>query len=208
METGLAALTAQDREAHEACARLHEAILPNSAPVRFGRLFMTRFYLPKLIGSGLIAADLFRVEGRAVGFNVYTKYPHTFLREGIRRHFLFLAGFMPVVFLSRPQALLGVWEMLRNRGGFPAAATPRMGYWLTFGVEPEARRLVVEGRSVARHLVDRMFEYFRGEGYAGVEGTVERNNSPAIFFYRSCGFGFEDRGLDGGTKLQVRYTFC
>jgi ribosomal protein S18 acetylase RimI-like enzyme len=206
-ETGLAVLSAQDAEAHEACARLHEAILPHSAPARFGRRFMTGFYLPKLLGSGLIAGDLFRVEGRAVGFNLYTRYPETFLREGIRRHFPFLAGFMPVVFLSRPRALLGVWEMLRNRGGFPAAETPRTGYWLTFGVEPDARRLVVEGKSVARHLVDRMFDYFRGEGYAAVEGTVERGNAPALFFYRTCGFAFEDRGLGEGAKLQVRYTF-
>jgi hypothetical protein len=51
-----------------------------------------------------------------------------------------------------------------------------------------------------------MFDYFREQGYAAVEGTVERANAPALFFYRTCGFTFEDRGLAEGAKLQVRYT--
>lgn len=207
-DTGLAVLSAQDAEAHEACARLHEALLPQSAPARLGRRFMTGFYLPKLLGSGLIAGDLFRVEGCPVGFNLYTKYPGTFLREGIRRHFLFLAGFMPVVFLCRPPALLGVGEMLRNRGGLPSRAAPRTGYWLSFGVLPAARRLRVAGKSIARHLVDHMLDHFREAGFAALEGTVERENGPALFIYRTCGFAIEDRGFAGGTKLQARYTFA
>lgn len=205
--TGLAVLSAQDAEAHEACARLHQEVLPRSAAARFGRRFMTGFYLPRLLGSGLLAGDLFRVEGRPVGFNLYTRQPETFLREGIRRHFLFLAGFMPIVFLSRPRALLGAAEMLRNRGGFPSPETPRTGYWLSFGVLPDARRLRVEGKSIAAHLVEHMLEYFRAQGLAAVEGTVERTNGSAVFFYRTCGFAIEDRGLAGGTKLQARYTF-
>jgi GNAT superfamily N-acetyltransferase len=205
VETGLVALSARDAEAHEACARLLEELLPHSAPALLGRRFMTGFYLPKLLGSGLIAGDLFRFEGRWVGFNLYTKHPGTFMREGIRQHFFFLLGFMPVVFLTRPRALLGVREMLRNRAGLPAPEEPSTGYWLTFGVLPDARRLQIEGRSVARHLVDRMLDYFREQGLAAVEGTVDKDNGPALFFYRSYGFGFEERGLGGGTKLQMRH---
>lgn len=202
-DTELIILDPRDREQLEAFADLHEATLPDSVPVRFGRRFMTDFYFSKLVEDDLIAGDLFRHEGRYIGYNLYTKYPRSFLRRGVRRHFLFLLHFMPRVFLENSRALLALPHVLRNRGGFPE--DERTGYWLTFGVHPEFRSVRVEGKPPARLLVERMFDYFRDEGFQAVEGTVEAGNRAAIIFYRTCGFSFEDRGFEDGTKVQVRY---
>ena len=202
-DTGVVGLDPDDRAQLDAFADLHAATLPDSVPVQFGRRFMTRFYFPKLIGAGLAAGDLFRFEGKWVGYNLYTKFPNTMLRDAIRRHFFFLCAFMPFVLLTNPRALLAIPKLLANQGGFPEL--PRTGYWLTFGVHPDFRSVRVEGMPIARHLVNRMFAYFRDEGFDAVEGTTDRTNGAALIFYRTCGFKAEDRGLAGGAKVQVRY---
>jgi ribosomal protein S18 acetylase RimI-like enzyme len=202
-ETGLVPLDPNDEAQLEAFAALHERTLPYSVPVQFGRRFMTRFYFPKLVADGLAAGDLFRFEGRWVGYNLYTKHPHTMLRDAVRRHLFFLCAFMPTVFLARPRALLAIPKLLANRGGFPEL--PRTGYWLTFGVEPEFRRVQVDGKRIATRLIERMLEYFREAGYDAVEGTTDRTNGPALILYRTVGFQVQDRGLEGGAKVQVRY---
>lgn len=187
----------------EAIAELHEVTLPESVPVQLGRRFMTRFYFPRLVAGGLAAGDLYRFEGKWAGYNLYTKFPHTMLREAIRRHFWFLCGFMPTVFLANPRALLAVPKMLRNQGGFPEL--PRTGYFLTFAVHPDFRGCQVDGKRISTHLMESMLDYFRQAGCEGVEATVARSNERAIAFYRSCGFRVEDRGFASGTQLQVRY---
>jgi GNAT superfamily N-acetyltransferase len=203
-ETGLVRLDSSDRSQLDAFAELHEATLPGSVPVKFGRRFMTRFYFPKLVADGLAAGDLYRYESKWAGYNLYTRHPHTMLRDAIRRHFLFLCGFMPTVFLANPRALLAIPKLLANQGGFPEL--PRTGYWLTFGVHPDFRPVRIAGRPIARLLVERMFEYFREQGFDAVEGTTDRTNGPALIFYRTCGFQIEDRGFAGGEKVQVRYA--
>ena len=202
-ETGLVRLDPRDRAQLDAFAALHEATLPDSVPVRFGRRFMTRFYCPRLVADGLAAGDLFRFEGKWVGYNLYTKTPHTMLRDAVRRHFFFLCAFMPTVFLAKPRALLAIPKLLANQGGFPEL--PRTGYWLTFGVHPDFRRVEVDGKRIANRLVERMFEYFREEGFDAVEGTTDRSNGAALILYRTMGFQLQDRGFEGGSKIQVRY---
>jgi GNAT superfamily N-acetyltransferase len=202
-ETGIVSLDPDDGAQLEAFAALHEATLPDSVPVRFGRRFMTRFYFPKLVADGLAAGHLLRIEGRWAGFGFYTKVPHTMLREGIRRHFFFLCRLMPAVFLAHPRALLAIPRLLRNRGGFPER--PNTGYLLTLGVHPDFQGQRVEGEPVSGLLMTRMLVYFREVGCDAVEATVERANERALAFYRRCGFSVEDRGFGGGSQLQIRY---
>ena len=92
---------------------------------------------------------------------------------------------------------------MKNQGGFPER--PRTGYFLTFGVHPDFRGKQVGGKRISRRLMEHMFEYFRDAGFDAVEATVERSNERALAFYRSCGFGVEDRGFGGGTQLQIRH---
>jgi ribosomal protein S18 acetylase RimI-like enzyme len=202
-ETGLVRLDPNDRAQLEAFADLHEATLPYSVPVQFGRRFMTRFYFPKLVAGGLAGADLFRFEGQWAGYNLYTKYPQTMLRDAIRRHFFFLCGFMPGVLLANPRALRAIPKMLQNQGGFPEL--PRTGYFLTFGVHPDFRGKQVGAKRISSHLMEHMLDHFRAAGFDAVEATVERSNERALAFYRSCGFRVEDRGFGGGTQLQIRH---
>jgi GNAT superfamily N-acetyltransferase len=202
-ETGLVRLDVTDRSQLEAFAELHELTLPESVPVKFGRRFMTHFYFPKLIGDGAATGDLFRCEGRWAGYNLYTKTPHTLLRDAVRRHFWFLCGLMPGVMLANPRALLAIPKMLHNQGGFPER--PRTGYFLTFGVHPDFRGRDVNGERIATHLMQGMFDYFREAGYEAVEATVERSNERALSFYRRCGFEVHDRDFEAGAQLQIRY---
>jgi ribosomal protein S18 acetylase RimI-like enzyme len=199
-ETGLVRLDPSDREQLDAIARLHEATLPGSAPVRFGRRFMTRFYFPKLAADGLAVGDLFRADGRWAGYAWYTPFPRTFLREAARRHLFFLCRLMPAVVADHPRALLALPHALRNAGGLPE--TERTGYLLTTGVDAQLRRT-----GVATQLIEGMLGYFRKNGFEAVEATVDRDNHGALSLYRRCGFDVEDRGLDGGAKLQVRLEF-
>jgi len=197
-ETGLVRLDPNDRAQLEAFAELHEATLPESVPVKFGRRFMTRFYFPKLVADGLAAGDLYRLEGKWAGYAWYTRYPRSFLRDAMRRHFLFLCGFMPLVFAGKPGALLAVPDLLRNTGGLPESEGT--GYLLTTGVAARYRRT-----GLATLLVEHMLRRLRAEGLRAVEATVDRDNHGALSFYRHCGFSVEDRGLAGGAKVQIRF---
>ena len=201
-ETGLVRLHPRDAAQLEAFADLHEATLPESVPVKFGRRFMTRFYFPKLVADGLAAGDLFRFEGKWAGYNLYTKFPHTMLRDAIRRHFWFLCGFMPGVLLANPRALVAIPKMLANQGGFPVL--PRTGYFLTFGVHPDFRGRRVGPSRISSLLMHGMFDYFREAHFDAVEATVDTDNVRALRFYVGCGFRVENRGLDRGRRVQVR----
>ena len=50
----------------------------------------------------------------------------------------------------------------------------------------------------------RCFATLRAKGLQAVEATVDRDNHGALSFYRRCGFSVEDRGLEGGAKVQIR----
>ena len=175
-ETGILRLDPSDRAQLEAFADLHEATLPESVPVKFGRRFMTRFYFPKLVSDGLAAGDLFRFEGKWAGYNLYTKFPHTMLRDAIRRHFLFLCGFMPGVLLANPRALLAIPKMLANQGGFPEL--PRTGYWLTFGVHPDFRPARVDGQADRAAPGGTHVRVLPREGFDAVEGDRRSHERP------------------------------
>lgn len=196
-ETGLVRLDPNDRAQLEAFADLHEATLPESVPVKLGRRFMTRFYFPKLVAGGLAAGDLYRLEGKWAGFTWYTCLPRTFMRDAVRRHFLFLCALMPTVFTGNPRALLALPDLLRNTGGLPEQEG--VGYLLTTGVDARLRR-----SGVATQLISEMVRKLRAKGLHAVEATVDRDNRGALSFYRRCGFSVEDRGLAGGAKVQIR----
>jgi GNAT superfamily N-acetyltransferase len=199
-ETGLVCVDPDDSDQIAALAELHRLTLPDSVPVRFGQRFMCGFYFPKLIRGGLAHADLFRCDGAWVGYTLHTSRPTTMLSEGVRRHFLFLCGLMPLVLLENPSALLAISKLLANRGGFPRL--PRSGYLLTVGVHPDFRGRRVGEATIARQLVECANARLRSLGCLAVEATVDRANERALAFYRGCGFRVEDRG--GGEQLQIR----
>jgi hypothetical protein len=160
-------------------AALHEVTLPDSVPVKFGRRFMTRFYFPKLVADGLAAGDLYRFEGKWAGYNLYTKYPHTMLRDAVRRHFFFLCAFMPVC--SRTRALRAS-KMLRT-GRLPDC---RATYWLTFGVHPTFRRAQVAGKRIANLLVGACSSTSARKA-STPSRHHDRSNGPALILYRTMG---------------------
>lgn len=196
-DAGLVALDPSDREQVEALASLHARLQPASLPAQLGRRFLTGFYFSRIVADGLASADLFRSEGRWVGYAFYTRFPRSFLREAIRSDLLFLLGFLPSVVATNPRALAALPRLLRDPGGLPE--TPRTGYLLAAGVEPAFRH-----RGVGTRLMDAIVRDFRRQDFAALEATVDRDDAGARAFYESRGFRLEDRGLAGGARLQAR----
>jgi len=203
--SGVVRLNPDDPDQVNATAQLHAELLPDSFTARLGHHFMTRFYFSKLVASDLISCDLYAHEGSYVGFSVYTKYPDTFMREGIRRHFISLCWISARAFLSDPRRLAVLPGMLRKDAWLQKEKATYAGYWMTFGVLESHRRLKIDDRGtrISSALVHAMLDYFRKEGFGRLDGGVERDNKSAIFFYHSCGFSIHDPG--SGPAVQIRY---
>jgi len=191
-----------------AAARLHAALLPQSVPAQLGEYFMRKFYFTKLVEMDRITCDLFEVEGEYVAFNVYTKYPDSFMRDGIRRHFLPLAVVAARTFASDPRRLRAVADLLRKSAQLGDDGAARAGYWLTFGVLESFRRVKIDerGTRISGALVSAMLDSFRAEGFDRVDGAVERTNKSAIFFYHACGFAIRDPGH--GDDLYIHFDLA
>jgi len=206
--TGVMRLNPDDPDQVDAIAQLHTELLPWSIPARLGHHFMTRFYFTNLAASDLISCDLYAHEGKYVGFNVFTKYPGSFMREGIRRHFFTLCRISARIFASVPRRLAALLGMVQKDAWLRADQSVRAGYWLTFGVLESYRRMKIDerGMRVSTALVQAMLDYFREEGFNRVDGGVERNNKSAIFFYHACGFTIRDPG--SGDDLRIHYDLA
>jgi hypothetical protein len=72
-------------------------------------------------------------------------------------------------------------------------------------LDPNDRAQLEAFADLHEATLERMFEYFREEGFDAVEGTTDRSNGPALILYRTMGFRVQDRGFEGGAKIQVRY---
>lgn len=192
-----------DPDQLKAASRLHSELLPQSVPAQLGDYFMTHFYFTKLVEMDRISCDLFIHDGEYVGFIVFTKYPDSFMRDGIRRHFFSLCLVAIRIFASDPRRLGAVFNLLRKSSEITSKRSDRAGYWLTFGVLAPFRRLKIDerGTRISGALVNAMLDAFREAGFARVDGAVERTNKSAIFFYHACGFTIRDPG--SGDDLHI-----
>lgn len=203
--SGLIRLSPGHSDQVDAAARLHAELLPGSVPSRLGHHFMTRFYFTKLVEIDRITCDLFAYEGKYVAFNVYTKYPESFMRDGIRRHFLPLCAVAARTFGSDPRRLSAIAGLLRKSAQLGENGSARAGYWLTFGVLEPFRRVKIDerGTRISGALVNAMLDSFRADGFDRVDGAVERTNKSAIFFYHACGFAIRDPGKGDDLHIDI-----
>jgi hypothetical protein len=203
--SGVVRLKPTDPDQLKAASQLHSELLPQSIPARFGDYFMTHFYFTELVELDLITCDLFAHEGKYVGFIVYTQYPDSFMREGIRRRFIPLCLALARSIASNPGRIRAVFELFRKSGGIASKRSDRAGYWLTFGVLAPFRRLKIDerGTRISIALVNAMLDVFRAAGFARVDGAVGRTNKTAIFFYHACGFAIRDPGSGDDLEIQM-----
>ncbi len=211
MRNGIRPLGPQNRAEIEDAVRLHSDLLPQSPIVRLGLTFMRRFYYRRLVEDGLICADLYYSEGRPAGFIVYTKYPADFMTQGLRRHWVRLAGVMVRSLIRRPlllAELLRVFSLMLHRKG-QAGAVPQ-GEILSFGVIPEYRGSAFVRRThqhISLELFERAKEYFRRQNIPSFRMLLEADNREALLFYlaQDCRVQRQASGASGKT-IELIYT--
>lgn len=209
MENGIKPLDPRNRAELEAVVRLHGLLLAQSPVARLGTPFMRRFYYRELVQDGLICVDLCYSDGVAAGFVAYTRYASDFMAQGLRRHWLRLAGVMAGSVVRRP-LLLGeivrVLALMRNRK--QQAGDVSRGEILSLGVLPEyrsgefARRT---GRRVSLELFGSARDYFARQNIASFRMLVGADNREALLFYHALGCEFKPQA-DAAKTVEVTYT--
>jgi ribosomal protein S18 acetylase RimI-like enzyme len=183
-----------DPEQVLAAAELHKKLLGDSPIPRLGSLFMTRFFYSQLIKDRLIHCYLYRLDNTYVGFLSLTEKPFSFMSEGQRRHFFRLSFILCLALLARPSRIRTLWETLMvTRRKKLTKDCEGTGELLSFGVLEEfsAKRDGENRLRIPNILFDEGIRYFRERGFLRIEWTVNKENLPAMIFYRSYGATLE-----------------
>lgn len=185
----------KDKRQVYAAAELHRTLLPDSPVPRLGIQFMAHFYYTKLVKDGLIKCDLYEHDEKYVAFLAYTKYPFTFMKEGKRRHPLYLPFLMSISLLCNPsriRVILGATKMGRDR--HLKENQVETGEMLSFGVLKMHSDLrdEITGLRVSNLLFENAIDYFKREGTVRIQAEVERDNKPSLLFWTTYGASIED----------------
>jgi len=100
--TNLIKLDGSSNEQIEAISLLHTSLLPESKVSLLGIFFLKKFYYSILIKNNLIDSYIYKSGGKYAGFIVCTDRPFVFMKEGMRRNFLYLSFVLGVSVLTNP----------------------------------------------------------------------------------------------------------
>lgn len=210
MDDGIRPLDPRNPHDLEAVTRMHAALIPQSPVCRLGAEFMEKFYYRKLVEDGLIHCDLYVHEGTPAGFIAYTEIPSRFMSEGLRHHWLYLAGVMARSIFRHPQRVGAVLKALTIMGSRTRKkGTSREGEMLSLGVLPEFRNpefIRRTGKRIPSALFEHARTYFRNQGVVDIYLLVEAENKPALMLYRAMGGRFEPDVDSGGKSFRVLYS--
>lgn len=190
----LVALDPDDPAHVRAAATLHEKLLGRSPIPRLGRLFMTRFYYSRLVKAALVHCYLYRFEDQFVGFLSLTEKPNSFMTEGTHRHFFRLSLVLLLALLMNPSRVRILWQTHRiARSKTQAADGGGIGELLSFGVLEEfaTKKDGDQGLRIPNLLFEQGIRHLRERGFRTVQWTVDKDNLPAMIFYRSYGATLE-----------------
>ena len=181
-------LDTRSNEQLAAISALHAELLPDSPIPRLGPSFVEGFYYRKLVESGLIHVELARFGGRYVAFSVWTKYPFTFMKEGIRRHWLSLCAALLLSLLQNPSRFTIMLDVYRQSKARALTPRPGAGEYLSLGVLTEAAALrSAEGLRLPQAMFERVIAFFKAEKFEEILLMIRKTNSKSLFFYRSYG---------------------
>lgn len=177
-----------------AASWLHSELLPDSPIHKLGWNFMTKFYYNILVKDGLIICDLYKHNGRYLGFLSYTKRPFSFMREGKNKNFLYLLYILMISVITRPSRIKVLLDMLkvssrRNRN----VEEDGVVEFLSFGVLKPYRHILDQesGLRIADLLFQNGIEFFKNEGCKKVIFSIIKKDNEGIFtFYRFYGVSF------------------
>ena len=156
-----------------------------------GSRFLARSFYPLNLDNPHFHCDVAKVDGRVVGFSVYTTSKDDIFRYLLRRRLVQLAwsGLQLVVRDPRRiRALLGNARYFA--GERPAFLEGVPGWWLVAGVAPEFRTPEFEGKAkgkIAALMFDRMEQEMRATGCSAWYGVVHPDNAPINIFLKRRG---------------------
>jgi ribosomal protein S18 acetylase RimI-like enzyme len=200
-------LDPDDSEHVLAAAELHMRLLGNSPIPRLGRLFMTQFFYSQLVRDGLIHCYLYRLNEGFVGFLSFTEKPYLFMSEGTRLNFFRLSFILCLALLVKPSRLRILWEtFMVARRKKRTTDCDGIGELLSFGVLEEyaTKRDGGQGLRIPNLLFDEGIRHFRERGFRRIEWTVDKDNLPAMIFYRSYGATLEKSAAAWPGDYRVR----
>ena len=152
----LVSLDPNDQDQVHAAAELHRELLSDSPVAQLGYRFMTKFYYSKLVEARLIRCDLYSYKGTYVAFSAYTKYPFTFMRQGKRRHFVYLSFLLFQSLLLGPRRLKTIFKVIGRSYRRGQDRKDKTGEVLSFGVLAPYRNLKDE---VSEHVLQRWSQF-------------------------------------------------
>ena len=207
MSGELQRLEGADRRASEHAARLHAVLLPDSPIARLGPVFMTHFYYGTLVRDNLLRCYLAYVGDSPAGFISFTDRPATFMAEGLRRHWLHLAGVLARAVVADPRrigVMLWTFGLMRRRTRAPE---PGEGELLSFGVLPEFRGVPFvqrTGRRIGAELFAAACDDLHALGADRFRAVVAKDNAAALMFYQAQGCRVDrERDSLAGTLVVV-----
>lgn len=195
----------------DAVALLQEEYLGDSPIVMLGRQFLRDFYYPKLIEDGLLECAICKADSRVVAFISWTRFPDSFMMQGIRAHVFLLSWIMLKQVLTKPASVKDIFAALKivreRSGGVSTKAPPGTAETISIVVLPQYQKYVPPGGT--SRLTVRLFEALgaslRERGMKRVTFMVKPENRASNIFFSAIGCQFEKVTTFG---LQVhKYTY-
>jgi hypothetical protein len=182
----------EDKKQVEAVSRLHIKLLPESILSELGFLFLSKFYYSKLPKDKLIDVYLYKENEEYVGFISCTDVPFSFMKDGMKKHFLSIVTLLGVSILLKPKRLFNLMGfmlkmkkdtlMVKMQSKYGA----KMGEFLSFGVVESARKSIdpVENITVSNVLMKLVSKHFRANNIEFALLRILKMNTRAITFYQ------------------------
>ena len=148
-----------------AVPHLHQTLLPESVLSKIGYLFLNKFYYKILTKDELIDVYLYQKEGEYVGFISCTNFPFTFMKEGIKNHFIYLGIYLFLSTFIRPRAVVSLFKKQNDQtlNNLNETYGDTIGQFMSFGVLEKHRKHIdsQSGKTIPHTLMETVFKNFK-----------------------------------------------
>ena len=176
-----------NKEHVSAVSHLHQTLLPESILSQIGYLFLNNFYYKRLTKDGLIDVYLYQKEGEYVGFISCTNFPFTFMKEGIKKHFIYLGIYLFLSIFIRPRAVISLFKKQDDQllNSLSETYGDTIGQFLSFGVLAKHRKHIDDqsSKTIPNTLMEVVFKNFKTTNKELFFLLVLKSNNTAKRFY-------------------------
>lgn len=209
ISNNLIKLNPDNKEHVEAVSKLHISLLPESIVSKLGFFFLSNFYYKALTKNNLIDVFLYKYNNNYVGFISCTDYPFTFMKIGIKLHFLRLSIVLLISILLKPNRILFLLRMRDdlNLNFIQKKYGENIGQFMSFGVLEKFRKHIDENTklTIANVLMRKVFSHFRYKNKHLFFLLVLKTNNNAITFYKKYNgvFLFDNKSKSAIVKFDL-----